>query len=142
MRLSEIEIKPKHAFILMLMLVLIVALTFVMTGCKVVEREVPVVVEHSTSSRSVDVMRDTLMMRDSVYHYIQGDTLRIERWHYTTDIRQVLKTDTVRDTVPRVITVTEIKEVAHGSKWWPLLAVAAWGILIIVVVIRIIHMVK
>lgn len=92
-----------------------------LVGCspRIVTQEVPVLVEHTTEHRSTDIVRDTLIMRDSVWHYVQGDTVRIERWHHVANVSKMIKTDTIRDTVPRVVTVTrtEVHEV-NRLRWW------------------------
>lgn len=112
------EIREHHAVGLALALMAAAIALLLLSGCKVVEREVPVVVEHTHHTASVDVQRDTLLMRDSVVHIIKGDTVRVERWHYVNDVREVLRMDTVRDTVPRVVTVTEVRTKADGRVWW------------------------
>lgn len=102
-----------------------------MIGCKgtktITERvEVPVVVtqEHTIESVKIDHVRDTLIQRDSVYHYIQGDTVRIERWHYVQGTTNVVRVDTVHKTdsvqVPVVTTQTIEKrvEVPRPLSWW------------------------
>ena len=79
--------------------------------------EVPVVVtqEHTIESVRIDHVRDTLVQRDSIYHYVQGDTVRIERWHYLQGTTNVVRIDTVHVTdsvqVPVVTTQTIEKEV-------------------------------
>ena len=92
-----------------------------LVGCspRIVTQEVPVLVEHTTEHRSTDIVRDTLIMRDSVWHYVQGDTVRIERWHHVANVSKMIRTDTIRDTVPRVVTVThtEVREV-NRLRWW------------------------
>lgn len=103
---------------------------FLICGCKgtktITERvEVPVVVtqEHHTESVKIDHVRDTLIQRDSVYHYIQGDTVRIERWHYVQGTTNVVRVDTVHKTdsvqVPVVTTQTIEKrvEVPRPLSW-------------------------
>ena len=104
---------------------------FLMFGCKgtktITERvEVPVVVtqEHTIESVKIDHVRDTLIQRDSVYHYIQGDTVRIERWHYVQGTTNVVRVDTVHMTdsieVPVATTQTIEKrvEVPRPLSWW------------------------
>ena len=81
-----------------------------------VERvEVPVVVtqEHTIESVKVDHIRDTLIQRDSIYHYIKGDTTIIERWHHVQGQSIITRVDTlhVYDSVPYPVTTTQIKEV-------------------------------
>lgn len=79
--------------------------------------EVPVVVtqEHTIESVRIDHVRDTLVQRDSIYHFVQGDTVRIERWHYLQGTTNVVRVDTVHVTdsvqVPVVTTQTIEKEV-------------------------------
>ena len=91
-----------------------------LSGCKTTEvvKEVPVVVEHTTTQHHTDIVRDTLRMRDSVYHYVQGDTVIIERWHETIHNNLVNVADTVHDTIPKVVPVTVTKEVPRDVKWW------------------------
>ena len=79
--------------------------------------EVPVVVtqEHTIESMRIDHVRDTLVQRDSIYHYVQGDTVRIERWHYLQGTTNMVRVDTVHVTdsvqVPVVTTQTIEREV-------------------------------
>ena len=91
-------------------------------GCKAKEVvvEKPVVVEHTTTQHHVDIVRDTLKQKDSVITFIKGDTLIIEKWHNLQAITNTFVADTVRDTVPQVVTVTTtaIKEVAKPLSWW------------------------
>lgn len=106
-----------------------------LSGCKTTEvvREVPVVVEHTTTQHHTDIVRDTLMMRDSVYHYVQGDTTIIERWHNTVKVERINKTDTIRDTIPKVVTTTKVitKTEPRAVQWWQVAAIlAAFGVVI------------
>ena len=102
-----------------------------LVGCspRIVTQEVPVLVEHTTEHRSTDIVRDTLIMRDSVWHYVQGDTVRIERWHHVANVSKMIHTDTIRDTVPRVVTVTrtEVHEV-NRLRWWQRALMWAGGV--------------
>ncbi|MDY3215903.1 MAG: hypothetical protein SOX13_02140 [Sodaliphilus sp.] len=63
----------------------------------------------------IDHVRDTLVQRDSIYHYVQGDTVRIERWHYLQGTTNMVRVDTVHVTdsvqVPVVTTQTIEREV-------------------------------
>lgn len=114
----EKEVKRWHAAVVTLGILLLCIWLLLASGCKVIEKEVPVVVEHTSTQRTTDIVRDTLMMRDSVYHYVQGDTLRIERWHYTTRVEVVERTDTLRDSIPVITEVATTKEVAKPMAWW------------------------
>ena len=104
-----------------------------------VERvEVPVVVtqEHHTESIKLDVIRDTLIQRDSIYHYIKGDTTIIERWHLQQGVTNIYKVDTlhVTDSIPypvETITtkeVTKIEKVEKPLKWYQKALMWAGGI--------------
>lgn len=87
-------------------------------GCspRIVEVERPVVVEQTHTQTHTDIVRDTLIWRDSVYHYVQGDTVRIERWHHSIEVNKVMVADTIRDTIPRVVTVTHTERVEVERK--------------------------
>ena len=127
---------------------LLACLLISLCGCKaqkVVERvEVPVVVtqEHTIESVKVDHVRDTLIQRDSIYHYIKGDTVLIERWHYlqgsTKAVRvdTLIKVDSVQVPVVTTKVVTKTEQVEKPLHWWQrammlmgglaLIAVALW----------------
>ena len=107
-----------------------------------VERvEVPVVVtqEHTIESVKIDHIRDTLIQRDSVYHYIKGDTMVIERWHHTQGTTTTTRVDTLHiyDSIPYPVEtthetiVTKIQEV-NVLKWWQKLLMVAGGIALVV----------
>lgn len=95
-----------------------------------VEVPVPIVQEHTTENVRVDLVRDTLYRHDSVSYYIKGDTVRIERWHYTTNNNVQLRVDTVQKVervevpvevekvVEKVKTVTKTEEVERPLSWW------------------------
>ena len=126
-------------------------LSLMLSGCKagkvVTERvEVPVVVtqEHTIESVKIDHIRDTLIQRDSVYHYIKGDTTIIERWHYTQGMTQATKVDTLRiyDSVPYPVTTekvtTQIKEV-NVLRWWQKLFIAIGGVSLIFLLLLMVY---
>lgn len=118
-----------------------------LTGCKTryLEVEKPIVLEHTTTHHHTDIVRDTLLQRDSVYHYIQGDTTIIERWHDyyhtthdtihidTTIIREVPVEVKVPVEVERQLTKWEkakqdVGGMAIGVALVAMLAVIVWGI--------------
>lgn len=94
---------------------LLLSLCSCKTQYKVVEVPKVVTQEHTIESVRIDHVRDTLVQRDSIYHYVQGDTVRIERWHYLQGTTNVVRVDTVHVTdsvqVPVVTTQTIEKEV-------------------------------
>lgn len=122
-------------------------LSFLLSGCKgkkyITERvEVPVVVtqEHTVESVKIDHVRDTLIQRDSIYHYIKGDTTIIERWHYYTNNNQAIRVDTLVkvDSVKVPVEVVRVKEVAKVEevnclKWWQRLLMGIGGLALIAV---------
>lgn len=115
-------------------------ITLVSCSGRIVTREVPVVVKETSTEYKVQTqaVHDTLLMRDSVYHYVQGDTVRIERWHYLHGTTSVARVDTVLrvDTVPSVVTVTETKEVAKPPAWWQSFLKFAVGFAMGLIIIR------
>jgi len=100
-------------------------------GCspRIVEVERPVVVEQTHTQTHTDIVRDTLIWRDSVYHYVQGDTVRIERWHHSIAVNKVMVADTIRDTIPKVVTVREtVTHEVNKLHWWQEVLMWAGGI--------------
>lgn len=75
-----------------------VIILLMMTGCKT--RYIatdPVIVHERDSIVRVNTLQvhDTLHTRDSIYHFVKGDSTIIERWHYVNNINRVNTTDTV-----------------------------------------------
>lgn len=94
---------------------------------KVVERvevPVPIVQEHTIESVKIDHVRDTLIQRDSVFYYINGDTVHVEKWHYlqgSTNVVRVdtlIKTDSVEVPVEVVREVVKTEQVEKPLTWW------------------------
>lgn len=119
---------------------LLISLCACKSGHEVVKEQVPVVVtqEHHTESVRVDIVRDTIHQRDSIYHYIKGDTTIIERWHYYTNNNQAIRVDTlikVDSVQVPVVTeriVTKMQEV-NILKWWQKLLMVIGGLALIAV---------
>lgn len=108
-----------------------------------VEQPVVVTQEHHTESVRVDIVRDTIHQRDSIYHYIKGDTTIIERWHYYTNNNQQVRVDTLVkvDSVQVPVEVVRVKEVAkveevNRLKWWQRLLMGVGGLALIAVCIK------
>lgn len=118
---------------------LLISLCSCKGGYEVIRQEVPVVVtqEKHTESVKVDIVRDTITQRDSIYHYIKGDTTIIERWHYLQGTTKATKVDTLHiyDSVPYPVTTekvtTQIKEV-NVLRWWQKVLITIGGIALIV----------
>lgn len=132
---------------LLLAVVLVIVACVFFCSCRPVKEvqvervEVPVVVtqEHTIESVKVDHIRDTLIQRDSVYHYIKGDTTIIERWHHVQGQSIITRVDTLHiyDSVPYPVTTTQIKEVTKVEevnvlRWWQKLLMGIGGISLVV----------
>lgn len=127
-------------------LALLVCLVLSLCSCKPAKEvqfervEVPVVVtqEHTIESVKIDHVRDTLIQRDSIYHYVQGDTTIIERWHHTQGQTIVTRVDTLHvfDSVPYPVEVTKERivtkiEEVNVLRWWQKLLMGAGGLALI-----------
>ena len=134
-----------------LALLVCLLLSLLLAGCKgkeyITERvEVPVVVtqEHTVESVKIDHIRDTLIQRDSIYHYVQGDTTIIERWHYMQGRSSALRVDTLHiyDSVPYPVTTTKevIKtEQVNVLHWWQKTLIVVGGVAIITILLTIVY---
>lgn len=106
-------------------MLIVFLLSLLMSGCRTryITQEIPVVLHDRDSVVSVQHIHthDTLMMRDSVYHYVQGDTIRIERWHTLQAVNHIARIDTLwREKVveqPVEVKTTELREV-NRLRWW------------------------
>ena len=111
----------KNVLRVLVAIVLGMVVCWLLGGCspRIVEVERPVVVEQTHTQTHTDIVRDTLIWRDSVYHYVQGDTVRIERWHHVANVSKMIVTDTIRDTIPRIVTVKEtVVQEVNRLRWW------------------------
>lgn len=123
---------------------LCLALSLLMSGCKTryITQEVPVVVEHTSTQYHTDIVRDTLLMRDSVFHFVQGDTTIIERFHTIYKVERVAISDTIRDTIPKVVTVTktEVKK-ENKMNWWQTTLATIGGVASVLLLLSITYIV-
>jgi hypothetical protein len=111
----------KNVLRVVVAIVLGMVVCWLLGGCspRIVEVEKPVIVEQTHTQTHTDIVRDTLIWRDSVYHYVQGDTVRIERWHHSIAVNKVIVADTIRDTIPRIVTVKEtVVQEVNKLHWW------------------------
>ena len=128
---------------------LLITLCSCKSGHEVIKEQVPVVVtqEHHTESVRVDIVRDTIHQRDSIYHYIKGDTTIIERWHYYTNNNQAIRVDTLIKVdgvqVPVVTEriVTKVEQVEKPLHWWQKLLIGFGGLALIAVGIMTAYMI-
>ena len=142
---DNIAVRGCSELIVGMALALLACLIISLCSCKgkelVTERvEVPVVVtqEHTIESVRMDIVRDTLRQRDSVLHYIKGDTTIIERWHYYTNntlqtkVDTLLKIDSVQVPVVTERVVTEVQQVEKPLHWGQKFLIAVGGLTLIV----------
>lgn len=74
---------------------------------KIVEVEVPKIVTQTNTEYHTDIVRDTLIRRDSVFIYQKGDTIYHERWHEVHNVNRYYVADTIHDSIPIVVQVTK-----------------------------------
>ena len=117
------------------MVVLLLSLCSCKTQYKVVE--VPRVVTQTNVEHHTNIVRDTLLRRDSVIIVQRGDTVYHETWHHLQAINRTYIADTVRDTIPQIVTVTktEIKEVEKPLSRWQRLKMRLGGWLLAAVAV-------
>jgi hypothetical protein len=100
----------------------IICLLLSMCACKTQYKvvEVPRVVTQTNVEHRTNIVRDTLLRRDSVIIVQRGDTVYHETWHHLQAINRTYIADTVRDTIPQIVTVTktEVKEVEKKLTKW------------------------
>ena len=100
----------------------IICLLLSMCACKTQYKvvEVPRVVTQTNVEHHTNIVRDTLLRRDSVIIVQRGDTVYHETWHHLQAINRTYIADTVRDTIPQIVTVTktEVKEVEKKLSRW------------------------
>ena len=100
----------------------IICLLLYLCACKTQYKvvEVPRVVTQTNVEHHTNIVRDTLLRRDSVIIVQRGDTVYHETWHHLQAINRTYIADTVRDTIPQIVTVTktEVKEVEKKLSRW------------------------
>lgn len=110
-----------------------------------VEVPVPIVQEHTIESVKIDHVRDTLVQRDSVFHFVKGDTVLIERWHYYTNnnnairIDTLIKVDSVQVPVVTERVVTKVQEIEKPLKWWQRALMMLGDVMLIVTGLTLAH---
>jgi len=127
-------------------------LSILLAGCKgkeyiteTIEKPVIVTQEHHTENVRVDIVRDTIRQRDSVYYFVKGDTTIIERWHYIATANSAIKVDTlikVDSVQVPVITekvITKVQEVEKPLHWWQKFLIIFGGCTIIAIALRVVY---
>lgn len=109
------------------MVVLLLSMCACKTQYKVVE--VPKVVTQTNVEHRTNIVRDTLLRRDSVIIVQRGDTVYHETWHHMQAINRTYIADTVRDTIPQITTITktEVKQVEKKLTSWQRLKMRLGG---------------
>ena len=111
---------------LTLVFALFIGVFLLLVGCKTIEREVPVTIEHATERVRVDHVRDTLYRHDSVTTIIKGDTVVIERWHTLKGVNFVTRVDTIAERVEVPVKVKEVEvRKVNILRWWQKLLMGA-----------------
>lgn len=82
----------------------------------------PVIVHERDSIVKVQQFHthDTLIYRDSVFHYVKGDTILIEKWHTMQTINKVARVDTLVKVEQNEVPVPYPKPypVEKELSWW------------------------
>lgn len=95
-----------------------------LTGCRTryITTEVPVVLHERDSIVKVQQFHthDTLMVRDSIFTFVKGDTVLIEKWHTMQAINKVARVDTLVKVEQKEVPVPYPKPypVEKGLSWW------------------------
>lgn len=101
-----------------LLYVIILLLGFTSCSKKIVEVPVETIKKEYIYNTRVDTVRDSVIVKDSVFSYIKGDTVYNNKisTQYKYKYKYINTKDTVHiiDSIPKVITVT--KEVTTNSK--------------------------
>lgn len=103
----------------------------------------PVVVTNTVNQHTVDIIRDTVMQKDSIYIIQRGDTIYHHYYHTTNNVSRIYRTDTLHDTIERPIidtvvkiqTNTVIKEVPRQLTRWQSIKMDIGGIAMVTVVV-------
>lgn len=117
------------------LIVLLLSLCSCKTQYKVVE--VPKIVTQTNVEHHTNIVRDTLVKRDSVIIIQRGDTIYHETWHHLQAINRTYIADTVRDTIPQITTITktEVREVEKKLTSWQRLKLKLGGWLLAAVAV-------
>lgn len=99
-------------------ILLLIAVCLLVTSCnhfkQIVEKPVYV---HDTLT-SYLYQHDSIMLHDSTFVLLKGDTVYIDRTHTEYRYKLIYDTTSVVKEIPVEITTTEIKEVEKSLKWW------------------------
>jgi hypothetical protein len=100
---------------------LIAIVACISVGCKSIRYVDRIHTEYKDRLRIDSVYsHDTIMQRDSIVTLLQGDTLRVDRWHWRDRVAVKWRTSLQHDTVAIVDTLrsVQVKEVAKPLNWW------------------------
>ena len=99
-------------------ILLLLAVCLLVTSCnhfkQIVEKPVYI---HDTLT-SYLYQHDSIMLHDSTFVLLKGDTVYIDRTHTEYRYKLIHDTTSVIKEIPIEVTTTEIKEVEKPLKWW------------------------
>ena len=95
--------------------ILFLAIILLATSCKM--REVFVPVPEIRTEYKTKVQKDSIYLKDSVFIHQKGDTIYSEKFRTKYVLKHVSDTLLKNDTITKLITNTEIKEI-NILKWW------------------------
>ena len=124
-------------------LILLIVTILCITSCKTVTKTVEVPVETIKKEYIHDTKIDSVIVRDSIDRWHNGDTTYIYKEH--TKYKYILKKDTLikTDTIPKIITVTKENRVeVNHIYWWQKLLMWVGGAMIVVLMVSITHKLK
>lgn len=91
---------------------------FILVSCKTITKTVEIPVETIKKEYINNIKTDSIIIRDSIDRYVSGDTVFIykekTKYKYLTSIDTIIKTDSI----PKVITLKETKEVEVNHIYW------------------------
>ena len=96
-------------------LILFLVIILLATSCKVKEVFMPVPEIHT--EYKTKIQKDSIYLKDSVFIHQKGDTIYSEKFSTKYVLKHVSDTLLKNDTITKLITNTEIKEV-NVLKWW------------------------
>lgn len=91
---------------------------FILVSCKTVTKTIEVPVETIKKEYINNIKTDSIIIRDSIDRYISGDTVFI--YKEKTKYKYLTSTDTIIkvDSVPKIITLKETREVEVNHIYW------------------------
>lgn len=124
-------------------IVFIIIALLILSSCKTTTKLVEVPVEIIKKEYIHDTKIDSVFIKDSIDRWQKNDTVYITKWH--TKYKFINKVDTIirTDTIPKIVSVTNIKEVeVNHIYWWQKALMWFGGIMGLLLVGSIIYKIK